>query len=180
VLFCEEPEYAAKIEYMFTYDGLKNGQNCCFISNHDRMDIPFMEANMADAGIDIAKYRAEGLLHFMVLNSQKDNPDHGISGRLLRNLSRIPRWSRVVYLDNASEIISGNIISREKIELQADLKQAVHELGALWICHYEVQDIHSILDTKGMAEFLMTHDAAIYLPRGSSGIAMTLADAETD
>lgn len=62
------------------------------------------------------------------------------------------------------------------IQLQLDLigQKKFGNFNGTWICPYHVDDIFESLDKQWMAELVRNHDAVIYLPRNSNGVALKL------
>jgi len=52
VLFYEEPESGRMIQFRFIKNGLLKGQHCIY-TIHENMDIPLIENEMTNSGIDV-------------------------------------------------------------------------------------------------------------------------------
>jgi hypothetical protein len=62
VLFYEKPESGRAIQFRFIRNGLLKGQHCIYTSHKD-MDIPLIENEMTNSGIDVEGYKKTKLLH---------------------------------------------------------------------------------------------------------------------
>jgi hypothetical protein len=72
-----------------------------------------------------------------------------------------------------------DLIKPEGLALQLELERITRGIfskssSSTWICPYHVDNILESLDKPWMAELIQNHDAVIYLPRNSNGIALNL------
>jgi hypothetical protein len=193
-MFYEEPEYAKLIQIRFLNEGLKRGE-CCVYAARDDDDLAFTKADMMESGIDVDSYTGKGLLQFYLrkptiidresyqqarntfeneiektfVSLQDDNNLTGTCPRI-RGVGSISRDVFAVKQEETSNN-AGAVTSQLLVEklFQSEINTS---FDGTWMCAYQVDHIFSDMDKEWMAELLTSHDAVLFLPKLSNGIAL--------
>lgn len=194
VLFCEEPEYALSIELRFLKNGLLKGQPGIYIVNEDGLknstdDIDFIENQMIDYGIDVAKFKKNNLLKIVSAPNAIDHPEGELKGaeEICRSLFSVDNnYNNDIDIKDEKQRpirVVGRIMSQVKteVEIQANINierwcasTIIPANNIFLICHYPVDKIVQHLKGYWMQALLTHHHAVIYFPKLSNGIAMNL------
>lgn len=190
VMFYEEPEYAKLVQMRFINDGLERGE-CCIYLVHDEQDLLFTRREMIAYGIDIDGYGNKGLLQFYV-------------NRGIKNLESFKCTISMIYEETAKKFINhqpsrqalppirgiglsiphafpegdgGSQRMAATVELQIERffdEEVVRSFTGVWMCPYQLDDIDAQMDKKWMEDVLNSHDAVLFMPKLSNGIALDL------
>ena len=190
----EEPEYARSIQIRFLNDGLKNGE-CCVYSASDQDSVNLTKIDMVQSGIDIDKYMNSGLLQFHVRNASIYDPESYYRARTAfqkeientfvsapQRTTAMPSKIRGVgsifpfvftSVENAnskrseatSQLLVENLFQSESSSYNSSFKGA-------WMCTYQVNNILENMTEDWMKQVLGSHDAVMFLPKLSNGIAL--------
>jgi hypothetical protein len=176
VLFYEEPESGRLIQFRFMKNGLLKGQHCVY-TTHEDMDIPLIENEMTNSGIDVEGYKKTNLLHICQIPDPGNFREGSVKGydsivnAILADLKN-PSIFRMV-----SRAIP-EVKREDQIADELDVERSYHStfasFGGSLLCSYLVDEIEPIKRGKWIEELLQNHHAAIFLRKSGDGIAFNL------
>jgi hypothetical protein len=187
-LLYEEPERARAIEFQFIKNGLENGQSCCYII-HEKENIEFIEKEMADNGIDVARFTQNGMLQVIESVGLLNDPrgvftTHYIEKKKMRATESIS--FRVVGGMSIRDTL--NMINNAEIEewttnVQLEIEHNFHSqlfdgLKGYWLCSYSVNDIKEALSGSDynrnliMVKLLKSHHGVVLATKSGRGLSL--------
>jgi hypothetical protein len=176
VLFYEEPESGRMIQFRFMKNGLLKGQHCVYTVRED-MDIPLIENEITNSGIDVEGYKKTNLLHICQIPDPGNFREGSVKGydsivnAILADLKH-PSIFRMV-----SRAIP-EVKKEEQIVDELDVERSYHStfgsFGGSLLCSYSVEEIEPRKRGKWIAELLQNHHTAIFLRKSGDGIAFNL------
>jgi hypothetical protein len=176
VLFYEEPESGRAIQFRFIKNGLLKGQHCIYTTHKD-MDIPLIENEMTNSGIDVESYKKTNLLHICQISDPGSFREGSVKGYdsivkgILADLKH-PSIFRIV-----SRAIP-EVKKEEQIVDELDVERTYHSsfgsFGGSLLCSYLVEEIEPRKRGIWIAELLQNHHTAIFLRKSGDGIAFNL------
>jgi hypothetical protein len=194
VMFYEEPEYAKLVQMRFLDDGLRRGE-CCIYFVQDEQDRLFTHMEMTGYGIDVDSYARKGLLQ---LYNKKNIQDLESFKHALGRIKKDTAEKFFNYHRQSSQMLppirgvdlsishaspdgdSGPQRVAATVELQIERffhNEALLSFNGAWMCPYHLDNIDAQMDKKWMEDVLNHHDAVLFLPKLSNGIALDLRDA---
>ncbi len=192
VMFYEEPEYAKLVLMRFLDDGLRKGE-CCIYFVQDEQDRLFTHMEMTGYGIDVDSYVKKGLLQLYDKTNIKDLESFK---RAISTIKKETAEKFFNYHQQSSQALPpirgvGLSISQVSpdgdsgsqrmatVELQIERffhNEALRSFNGAWICPYHLDNIDAQMEKKWMEDVLNNHDAVLFLPKLSNGIALDLRD----
>jgi len=187
-LFYEEPEHGRVIEFQFIRNGLEKGQSCCYITHENR---EYIENEMADNGIDVARYTENNMLQIIesvdILNDPRGvlAASDAETKKMCANLSTPFRILGGISIRDTLNMINNSEIGERLTSAQLEIEQNFHiqlfdGLNGYWLCSYQVNDIKSALDGDAgnnnliMAELLKSHHGVVFATKSGKGISLFL------
>jgi hypothetical protein len=174
VLFYEQPESGRMIR--FIKNGLLKGQHCIYTTHKDT-DIPLIENEMANSGIDVEAFEKMNLLAICQIPDPRNYREGSVFGYdsivkgILADLKR-PSIFRMV-----SRAIP-EVKKEDQIADELDVERTYHSsfdgFGGSLLCSYSVEEIEPRKRGKWIAELLQNHHAAIFIRKSWDGIAFNL------
>lgn len=192
LLVYEEIESARNVEMRYLKSRLQKGESCvCLAHNHDIIRSPASESDllrteMIDSGIDVDQLERAGQLEiFGVPNSElgqvpisNEKKEESINSFYIKLVTRLFTNKRPPFAGFGIIASESDLNKAEYLSIQLELEQIAKERSASfkgsWICPYKVDNILESLEEGWMARLLLSHDAVIYLPKFSSGVALLL------
>lgn len=159
-MFYESQKYARSLGFLFLKGGLKNRHACLYLSCQPVQDA---EADMADAGIDVASSRENNSLKIhSIANHRKDQITKIVEefvknakGRTLRIAIQHDRFTRAQQRDL--------LLIEEFVQTLFER----HDVFVLNIYNTEFMD-----DAKFMQQIISIHDYTIFAPDFGKGIVI--------
>lgn len=177
VLFYEEPERGRQLIFRYILRGLEKEEHCCYSVSDEDPDL--VTAQMIDYGIDVKHYaERKKLLHIFKVQNPMNFPrssdlmkeatriTQAINGKVDGRCRIVARWIPDVIRTKEAEQANLTIESSEGLRAKP---------GMSILCPRYVKNIEKRIDDgRWMRELLQIHDAVIFLPRNSDGLAMNL------
>ena len=176
VLFYEEPESGRMIQFRFIKNGLLEGQHCIY-TTHENMNIPLIENEMTNSGIDVEGYKKTNLLHICQIpdpGSFREGSvkayDKSVKGILadLKQPSRFRMVSRAIPEVKKEEQIT------DELDVERSYNSTFDSFGGSLLCSYLVEEIEPRKRGKWITELLQNHHIAIFIRKSGDGIAFNL------
>jgi len=176
VLFYEEPESGRMIKFHFIKNGLLKGQHCIYTTHKDA-DIPLIENEMTNSGIDVEGYKKTNLLHFYQLPDPESFQEGSVKGYhefvkgILADLKH-PSSFRMV--SRALPEVKKEDQIADVLDAERTYCSTFGSFGGSLLCSYLVEEIEPRKRGKWIAELLQNHHIAIFIPKSGDGIAFNL------
>jgi hypothetical protein len=194
VMFYEEPEYAKLVQMRFLSDGLKRGE-CCVYVPKDNDDQILTKTELIQSGVDVDSYMKKGLFQFYThkppINDKESysratgmfqdetkaifrgSPDHPTEK--LPKIRGVGSMFRDVFANKENMNSRGAEAAATELLMERLFQyDGVVSFDGLWMCAYQVDNIHASLNETWMAQLMESHDAVLFLPKLSNGIALDL------
>jgi hypothetical protein len=149
----------------------------CSHTIHENMDIPLIENEMTNSGIDVEGYKKTNLLLICQIPDPGNFREGSVKGydsivnAILGDL-KDPSIFRMV-----SRAIP-EVKKKEQIAAELDVERSYHStfgsFGGSLLCSYSVEEIEPRKRGKWIAELLQNHHTAIFLRKSGDGIAFNL------
>lgn len=174
ILFYEEPEYAKILQFRFINNGLEKGE-CGFYLVKNGSDGKLIEEEMKDSGINVEKYKKQGILHFFVLphlNSYHSNRIELVQQTLRKISAQCNKPIRLTGIIN--RVFDTEEKIKSAIEIEEYLKENLRNFDVTLMCPYYVEKIESKKRGLWIKKLTHYHDSAIFAPSLDQGIAFDL------
>lgn len=186
-LLYEEPELARVIEFQFIKNGLEKGQSCCYITHGN--DREFIENEMADSGIDVARYTKNNML-CMIESADLLNDARGMlaahdgeTKKMCANLAAPFRVVGGISIRDTLNMINIPEIDGRTTVAQLDMEHNFHnqmfgDLQGYWLCSYSVNDIKAALNGHNydknaiILKLLNSHHGAVFATKSGKGLSV--------
>jgi hypothetical protein len=176
VLFYEKPESGRMFKFRFIKNGLLKGQHCIYTTHKD-VDIPLIENEMTNSGIDVEGYKKTNLLHIYQIPDPESFQEGSVKGYLefvkgiladLKHPSSFRMVSRAL-----PEVKKEDQIA-DVLDVEYTDHSSFGSFGGSLLCSYLVEEIEPRKRGKWIAELLQNHHTAIFIPKSGDGIAFNL------
>jgi hypothetical protein len=184
----EEPEYARQVQIRFLQNGLQDG-DCCIYGSPDDESLNLTKTGMLECGLDVDRYTKEGVLQFHKRIPSIQDPESYRKSTIefMESIEDTFRNARTHAIKMPPRIrgvgsIQPFVFAHENVDLKASSSQLLVEklwqsestdsFDGIWMCIFQVHDILASMEQGWMKELVTSHDAAIYLPRLSNGVAL--------
>ena len=194
VMFYEEAEYAKSIQVRFLKAGFEK-RECVVYAARDDDDLYLTKETMREYGIDIENSSSKGLLQFYMQKPPIDDVESYkraidlFNQEITRNYSMAngkngsPTLPRIRGVGSMFRDIFASVENYSSNKSQVTTQLLMEELFQKantssfkdsWMCAYQVESIMEQLDKPWMESLLMSHDAVLFLPKFSNGLALDL------
>jgi hypothetical protein len=201
VMFYEEPEYAKFIQLRFLKAGLERKECGMYLVN-DEQDLLFTKREMIEYGIDVDNYSKKGLLQLYVNRGIRDLEEfQHVVAAYFEDMAKkffnhyqqhqypLPQTLPPIrgvgiaipdaFVEKEGRNNSGGSQKTAAATAQLQIErffhnEALHSFNGVWMCPYQLDDIDAQMDRQWMADVLNSHDAVLFLPKLSNGIALDL------
>lgn len=181
ILFYEDEDYANRITFRFLEQGLRKKDRGIYTTFDDALEI---ERRMEDYGIDVEHYKKNELLRIVKLDDPRNHPQ-GLERGLLAGIERsFDGWGngnyryvgRPVLAIGTSEETNASIFAETfKHNAFSDSNPFMKGKNVILLCPYQMSGIEPATHADWFMKVLKNHDAAIFAPRNSVGIAFNLS-----
>jgi hypothetical protein len=182
LLVYEEIERARQIELRYIRNQLQRNETCACLVRSDTIeaDKSMLMTDMRDNGINVDALQRTHQLRIIAV-TDPDILDHNPKTAS----ALVEAYSEILQRDGKPPSAGFGIIAseqdlvrHERMALQIELEQIANQLigqsEVTWICPYRVDDVFESLEKEWMQELLINHDAVIYAPKNSNGLALRL------
>lgn len=198
LMLYEEPESARLVQMRFINSGLEKRECNVYVSS-DNESISDIKRDMVEYGIDVASQIQRGLLQFHVWKNQISDEESYRHENMLffQAVAKTFFSSSAAYqipptlpaIRGVSTVFQNTFV-KENEDRDSDtsnnngatrllMERLFHRLdlplfNGAFLCAYQVDNISAKMDKEWMKELLTNHDAVLFLPAMSNGLALDL------
>jgi hypothetical protein len=171
ILFDENPAYSKKIQFHFLEKGLERGEQGVYAMPENEKVI---EKEMSNHGIDVEKYKKEGILniHQTAKTHQYPQGDHfeNLMSRIFS--SNLAKPYRIVGMLDFDMNTKKGMDSFLKAEAKSH--SIFERFKGSWMCPYPIAHIQPENRLIWVKELIKNHDSVIFTSSQDNGIAFDI------
>ena len=168
VLVYDDQSFGKMIQFRFISNGLKNGENCIYLTHGDPETI---KTEMDESGIDVKEFVQKNILHIQQISSPEKDPKGILVGyeNIIKQVTtdRKPPY-RIV--GRMMPSIGQEVAMSVQIAIERLTHAIFENLNSTVLCEYDFNEIPTKDHKMWLGRLYSHHHAAIVSTR--SGIAM--------
>jgi hypothetical protein len=141
------------------------------------MDIPLIENEMTNSGIDVEGYKKTNLLHICLipdLGNFREGSVRGYDSIVKAILADLKHPSSFRIVSRAIPEVKKEDQIADELDVERTYHSTFGSFGGSLLCSYSVEEIEPRKRGKWVAELLQNHHTAIFIRNSGDGIAFNL------
>lgn len=181
ILFYEDEDYANRIAFRFLEQGLRKKDRGIYATFRDVFEI---ERRMEDYGIDVEHYKKNDLLRIVKIDDPLKHP-HGLERGLAAGTEKaFDGWGKGNYRYVGSPVATIGTPEETNASIFAEAfthslfshpNPFMKERKVILLCPYQIKGIEPELHSDWFMKVIKNHNAALFAPKNSVGIAFNLS-----